>query len=229
MKSMQTRFTARAQLGVLGVAAVCLLAMACAAPSGGSAGPTTTTTTSTTFPWSPPTGVWFGLNMTCSFYVLGNYYSFPQSATVNIEAPATVNAGENFDIWVSPGEFTVPTVVQGYTVKSLKWMTIRYPLPSNVEFVDSVMSAGIDSGTGYPSLKIENGYMVYRVPGPFAPGATVQMPKDRLTFTATGLPGSTIETRMSTLANTAVFDLASVTSTCFPDIPGQVFTSTEIV
>ncbi len=228
MGSKSQKFTGRVLGAIVGVAALSLLAMACAPPGGGGpAGPTTTT--STTLPWSPPTGQWFGVNMTCYFSVSGTYYDFPQPASVNIEAPATVNAGETFNITVTPGTFTVPTVVEGYAVQNVKWMTIRYPLPDNVQFVDSVMSAGIDMGPGYPSLSIEGEFMVYRVPGPFAPGSTVQMPKDRLTFTATGDPGSTIETRMHTLSNVAQFDLASVGNTCYPDNSDRVFTTTEIM
>ncbi len=226
MASKSHKFSGRVLGAIVGVAALSLLAMACAPPGGGPAAPTTTT--STTLPWSPPTGQWFGVNMTCYFNVFGSYYNFAQYATVNIEAPATVNAGEDFDITVTPGTFVVPTVVEGYAVENLKWMTIRYPLPNNVQFVDSVMSAGIDMGPGYPSLSIEGGFMVYRVPGPFVPGSTVQMPKDRLTFTATGVPGSTVETRMHTLSNVAQFDLASVSNTCHPDDSDRVFTTTVI-
>ena len=78
------------------------------------------------------------------------------------------------------------------------------------------------------SLKIENGFMVYRVPGPFVPGSTVQMPAVRVTFKATGLPGSAVETRLESLSNVAKFELASVGSTCFPDTPNQLFWTTLI-
>lgn len=218
----------RAWAGVGLVAALSLLAMACVQPSSGPAGPTTTT--STTLPWSPPTGPqWFGFSLTCNFYVGGQWYNFPEYPTVHIQAPDQVVEGEQFYLTITPGTFNVPTVVQGFALEHLRWMTIRYPMPLNVDFVDSVMSAGIDMGPGYPSLSVEGDYLVYRVPGPFEPGATVQMPKVRLELQATGVPGSTIETRMQSLSNVAQFALGSVSNTCGHDDPDRVFTTTEII
>ncbi len=211
-----------------GVVGLCLLALACAPQPGAAPVATTTTTTSTTLPWSTPTGQWTNLDLTCNVYVLGAYYSFPQYASVNVDAPATVNAGETFDMTVAPGPFIVPSEVQGYALQAVRGFTIRFPLSPNVEFVDSVMSAGIDMGPGYPSLKIEGNQIVYRVPGPFVPGATVQMPKVRLTFTATGAPGSTIQTSMNQLTNVADFALGSVDSACYPNNSNLVFWVTTI-
>lgn len=212
----------------MAVAALSLFAMACA-PQPGGGGTATTTTTTSTLPWTEPTGQWFGFNLTCYFNVFGQSYNFPQFVTANIDAPATVPAGDTFTMVITPGPYVVPTEVQGFALQQLQYMTIRYPLPDNVNFVDSIMTAGIDSGPGYPSLKVENGYLVYRVPGPFTPGATVQMPGTHVYLEATGIPGSFIETRFQSLSSTAVFGLATVGSTCLPDNPGTVFTTTEII
>lgn len=235
MGSVQQKSSGRVLAVLISAVTLSVLAVACVAPSGGGGGvpgPTTTsttTTTSSTIPFSPPTGQWFGLNMTCYFSVFGSFYNFAQSAFVNVEAPATVNAGDTFDITVTPGTFNVPTVVQGYTVSSVDSFTIRFPLSPNVQFVDSLMSSGINMGSGYPSLTVEEGFLVYRVPGPLAAGSTVQMPKDRLTFIASGAPGSTIETRMQTLSNVARFPQGSVGNTCYPDVPNMLFTTTAIL
>ena len=228
MGSVHRKFSGWMLVVVVGAGALSLLAMACAPPSGGGPVATTTTTTSTTLPWTTPTGQWSGFDLTCYFSVFGTYYDFPQSATANVEAPITVSPGQTFNITVTPGPFTVPTVVQGFAVQNVNSFTIRYALSPNVRFVDSVMSAGFSMGPGYPSLSLEGGYLVYRVPGPFAPGSTVQMPRDRLTFTATGAPGSTIETRMESLSNVADFGTASVGNTCIPNNPNLVFTTTII-
>jgi hypothetical protein len=219
----------RVWVGVGVTAILGLLLMACVSPSsGGPVGPTTTT--STTLPWSEPTGPqWFGFSLTCNFYVAGQWYNFPEYPTVHIQAPTQVVEGEQFYLTITPGTFDVPTVVEGFALQHLRWMTIRYPMPLNVDFVDSVMSAGIDMGPGYPSLSLEGDYLVYRVPGPFAPGDKVQMPKVRLELRATGVPGSIIETRMQSLTNVAQFALGSVSNTCNHDDPGRVFTTTEII
>jgi hypothetical protein len=137
------------------------------------AGPTTTTSTTSTLPWSEPTGVWTFLNLTCAVNVFGVNYTFPQFASVNVEAPPTVDQGETFDMMVAPGPFVVPTSVEGFALTSMTSLTIRFPLSPNVAFVDSVMSAGINMGPGYPSVTIQGSTLIYRVPGPFVPGSTV--------------------------------------------------------
>ena len=218
---------------LVGAVTMSVVAVACVAPQGGGGdpGPTTTsttTTTSSTIPYTPPTGLWFPLNLTCYFNVFGSFYNFAQSAYVNVEAPATVNPGQQFDITLTPGTFNVPAVVQGYSINTVDSFTIRFPMPANVQFVDSLMSSGFNMGSGYPSLTVDSGYLVYTVPGPFVPGTVVQMPKDRLTFQAIGASGSTIETRLETISNIARFDLGSVGNTCYPAVSLQLFTTTTI-
>lgn len=209
----------------LGMVVVSALVVACA-PNPDGSGPTTTT--STTLPWSDPTGVWTPFSMTCSADVFGTVYRFPQAASVNVEAPLTVTQGQTFEMMVAPGPFVIPTNVQGYDLSAMSAVAIRFPLSPNVQFVDSVMSAGKNMGPGYPSLTIEGTDMVYRVPGPFAPGSTVQMPKVRLTFKATGAPGSSVEVRMTSLSSTASVSIIGVPNTCTPDAPNPLFWATTI-
>jgi hypothetical protein len=214
-------------VAVVGVSAV---VMACAPPTTpGGGGTTTTTTTSTTLPWSEPTGVWTYFDMTCSVPVLGTTYTFPQSASVNVEAPATVAQGSTFDMMVAPGVFQVPTAVQGFNLVNLTNFTIRFPLSPNVTLVDTVMSAGINMGPGYPSVTKVGTDLIYKVPGPLAPGALVQLPKVRLTVTASGPVGSTIVTKLTTLSNVANFGVATVTDTCRPNNTALTFWTTTIV
>jgi len=239
MGSVRREFSGRGRgrglVILVGAVTLSVFAVACVPPRGGVGGPagptttSTTTTTSSTIPFTPPTGQWFSLDMTCYFKVLSTFYNFPQSAFVNVEAPATVSPGETFDITVTPGTFNVPTVAQGYVVKTVDSFTILFPLSPNVQFVDSLMSSGVNMGPGYPSLSVDGGYLVYRVPGPLAPGTEVQMPKDRLTFIATGPSGSTVQTRLQTLSNVARFDAGSVGNTCYPNTPNLVFTTTTII
>ncbi|MCZ7627928.1 MAG: hypothetical protein M5U19_01985 [Microthrixaceae bacterium] len=163
-------------MAVIGVVTASLVMAACA-PKPSNPGVTTTTTTSTTLPWSEPTGVWTPFSMTCSVNVLGTNYYFPQDASVNVEAPLTVAQGETFDMMVAPGPFVIPSNVQGYNLSSMSSVTIRFPLSSNVQFVDSVMSAGINMGPGYPSLTISGTDMLYRGPGPSSPAQPCRCPR----------------------------------------------------
>jgi hypothetical protein len=213
-------------MAAVGTVLVSALLVACAPQPGGT--PPPPTTTSTTLPWSEPTGTWTFFDMTCSANVLGTLYPFAQAASVNVEAPLTVQQGETFDMTVAPGPFVVPTNVQGFDLTSMSSVRIRFPLSSNAQFVDSVMSAGINMGSGYPSLTIVGTDMVYRVPGPLAPGSTVQMPKVRVTLTATGDPGSTIEVRKTTLSSVAKVGGVDVPSTCAPNQPNPLFWATTI-
>jgi hypothetical protein len=225
MGSVTRIISVRSMLAV-GTVLVSALVVACAPQPGGTPGPTTTT--STTLPWSEPTGVWTSFNMTCAAEVLGTSYPFAQAASVNVEAPLTVQQGDTFDMMVAPGPFVVPTNVQGFDLSSMSSVTIRFPLSPNAQFVDSVMSAGINMGPGYPSLTIVGTDMVYRVPGPLVPGSTVQMPKVRVTLTATGAPGSTIEVRKTALSSVANVSGFAVPSTCVPNAPNPLFWATTI-
>lgn len=228
MKSLRRMSSVRAHLAVA-VLGVCAVVLACAPQPSGTPGTTTTTTTTSTIPWSEPVGDWTYFDLTCSVNVYGTYYTYPQSASVNVEAPSVVSPGETFDMMVAPGPFIVPTNVQGYSLVDLRAFQIRFPMSPNMTLVDSVMSAGINMGPGYPSFKLQGGYLVYTVPGPFVPGSTVQMPKVRLTVTASGPSGSPIELTMNRLTNVANFGAASVGSACYPNAPAPVFWTVWIV
>jgi hypothetical protein len=224
------RKSVRAHLAVA-VAGLCAVALACAPQTGGGGPPrsTTTTTTTSTIPWSEPVGLWTYFDLTCSVNVYGTYYTFPQTASVNVEAPYVVSQGETFDMMVAPGPFIVPTNVQGYSLVDLRAFQIRFPMSPNMTLVDSVMSAGNNMGPGYPSFSLQGDFLVYTVPGPFVPGSEVQLPKVRLTVTATGPSGSTIETRMDRLTNVANFGVTTVGSGCYPNDPDPLFWSTAIL
>lgn len=228
MESVRRKSSVRA-LFALGIVAVSALALACApqTPSGPPA-TTTTTTTSTTLPWSTPTGVWTGFNLTCYVNVLGTNYTFPQSASVNVDAPASVAAGSTFFMTVAPGPFTSPTNVQGFDLTGIQNFTIRFPISPNLQVLDTVLSAGINIGTGYPNVSVANGLITYTVPGPFVAGQTVQMPKVRLEVKAIGTPGSTIQTKMTNLSNVATFTVGAVDVICYPDNPNLIFWTTTI-
>ncbi|MEI2699454.1 MAG: hypothetical protein V9E94_14355 [Microthrixaceae bacterium] len=213
-------------MAAIGVAVVAAVAVACA-PNPNDPG-TTTTTTSTTMPWSDPVGVWSHFTMPCSANVFGMPQPFSQSASINVEAPVSVKQGATFEMMVAPGPFIIPANVSGYDLASLSDVAIRFPVSPNAQFVDSVLSAGKNMGPGYPSVKMEGTDLVYRVPGPFTPGATVQMPKVKLTFKATGPVGGGIDVRMTSMTSTATVSIISVPVSCTPNPPNPLFWSTSI-
>jgi hypothetical protein len=95
-------------------------------------------------------------------------------------------------------------------------------------FVDAAMTSGTNMGPGYPSFSVDAGQMIYRVPGPFAPDSSVQLPAIRLTAEATGAVGSTIETKMTNLLNVAQFEVTHVGPSCIPNVCDIEFATTTI-
>ncbi|NMM87630.1 hypothetical protein B2J88_25280, partial [Rhodococcus sp. SRB_17] len=67
-----------------------------------------------------------------------------QEATVVADAPASVNAGEEFDVIITPPPISVPNSVSGASVKSISRVKIDVDVPANAEFV----SGAIVPGTG---------------------------------------------------------------------------------
>lgn len=225
MGSMKRVGAGRLALAMGAVAITGLMASCAPEPTGP---PAPTTTTSTTLPWSDPVGTWTWFNLGCSVNVLGTNYPFSQAASVNIEAPHVVAQGETFNVMLAPGPFVIPTNVQGFDLTGLSAVTIRFPLSPNVEFVDSVMSAGINMGPGYPGVRKEGTDLVYNVPGPFAPGATVQMPKVRVTLKATGAAGSAVQFRLASLSSVASVGAITVPNVCTPPAPNPLLWSIAI-
>lgn len=211
----------RAALAI-GALAVGGLSAACA-PNPNDPPPPTTTST---IPWETPTGQWVGFTMSCSADVFGTLYPFTQAASVNVNMPATVEQGETFTMTLAPGPFVIPTNVSGYDLSGMQDITIRFPLSPNLTWVDGVMSASTNTGPGYPDISFDGTDVVYKVPGPFVPGATVQMPLVKITVTATGEVGSVAEVRMRSLAATATVAIIGVNSVCTP--PNQVYGTTTI-
>jgi hypothetical protein len=229
--SVRRRLWLRGTL-LAGLAVMPLVALACTPSGGGGGGGGVTfvpTTTSTTLPWTDPVGFKTDFTMNCSVYVAGSYHTFTQSASVIVDAPDFVSQGETFYITIAPGTWVVPSDIQGYSVDHIGHFAIAFLLSPNVEFVDSVMTAGINMGPGYPSLSVADGMMTYQVPGPFQPaGTVVQMPAVRLQLKATGAPGSRIDTKMAWLRNVATFPAGSVGNLCTLVNPTQLFGTTWI-
>lgn len=217
-----TRFgSVRAALAV--VAVVVAGSAAACAPNPNDPPPPTTTST---IPWERPVGQWTGFTMSCQADVFGTKYPFNQAASVNVNTPATVAQGQTFTMTVAPGPFVIPTNVSGYDLTGMSDITIRFPLPPALTWVDGVMSASTNTGTGYPSIGFDGTDVVYRVPGPFTPGTTVQMPLVKLLVTASGPVGSSAEVRMRSLSATASVGIIGVGSVCTP--PAQVYGTTTI-
>lgn len=183
-------------------------------------------TTTSTIPWETPTGQWTGFTMACEADVFGTKYPFTQAASVNVNTPSTVAQGETFTMILAPGPFVIPTNVSGYDLSAMSDIVIRFPLSPNLTWVDGNMSASTNTGTGYPDISFDGTDVVYKVPGPFTPGATVQMPLVKIKVTASGPVGSSAEIRMRSLSATATVAIIGVGSVCTP--PNQLFGATAI-
>jgi hypothetical protein len=212
------------------VAGVSALAIACVQqPAGPGGPPRETTTTTSTIPWFDPIGEWTYFDLTCWVNVAGTSYNFPQSASVNYDAPSVLHQGDTFVMTVAPGPFIVPTQAQGYTLQKMNNFVIEFPISPNATFVDAWMSDGTNLGTGGPSVSFSNGKLIYKVPGALAPGSTVQMPLAQVKLIASGEPGSTIETKMNKLSNVSNFGVGTVGTNCFPNDPNLLFGTVFII
>lgn len=157
-----------------------------------------------------------------------------QSATADFTAPATVAPRTPYDVVITSEPQTVPSEYGGYTLKEIRNITAKVPVPANSTFVTATISGDVPGGA--TTWSVSGGNVLIKVPGPIPAGATYAIP----TVTATlksGRSGS-IDYRLGGtsysdpgLTFTAVasvgFDV-NVPVACYPD-PNPVVTSTLIV
>lgn len=157
--------------------------------------------------------------------------TIPQS--VEVVAPETVASGGAFDIVIKPGPVTVPTSVNGVTVKSVKNLALKVLIPDNVTFTGADLSGG-DVGT--PTITVAGNVATLKAAGPFAAGQPFALPQVTAHVVA-GAPG-TVETHLGgtsyadpalTLTTTAnvLVDVDAPTS-CYPE-KDPILSTTTIV
>ncbi|MCX5044614.1 Ig-like domain-containing protein [Aldersonia sp. NBC_00410] len=69
-----------------------------------------------------------------------------QAATITVDMPATVNAGEAFDVVITPPPITVPNKMSIATVASISRIKIDTMVPDNATFLGAEVVAGTGSG-----------------------------------------------------------------------------------
>ncbi|MCJ0898302.1 Ig-like domain-containing protein [Rhodococcus sp. ARC_M13] len=69
-----------------------------------------------------------------------------QLATVSAEAPASVNAGDEFDVIITPPPISVPNSVSGASVKSVSRIKIDVDIPQNAEYLGGEIVPGTSVG-----------------------------------------------------------------------------------
>ncbi|CAL9457360.1 hypothetical protein SUDANB95_02551 [Actinosynnema sp. ALI-1.44] len=159
-------------------------------------------------------------------------FTFTQNAEVT--APATVAPGGGLTVVIDPAPNTVPTSVNGYTVRRVQTLALKVPIPANSTYVSATLSGGSNVGT--TSLSVSGGIATLSASGPIAGGATFELPTVTVQLTA-GASG-TIQTKLHGtsysdpgLTFTAVVSSfignVNVPTRCYPD-PNPVITTTTI-
>ena len=152
--------------------------------------PPTTTTTSTTTPPAEP--VRTAVDMSCYTEAAGQTSTDANYTGATVLAPATVQAGSDFTVELTPDPMNVPTSGGGYPIGYIANVSYRFTVPAGATYVGATLSGGSSLGTGTPTVGVSGGKVVLTVPGTLAPGVAAVFPKITVTFQATGAPGSTI-------------------------------------
>jgi dehydratase len=166
----------------------------------------------------------------------------PQQLTlptsVQADAPATVTAGQAFEVTLATDPITVPSDAGGKKVNNLRNLALKFPVPANSTYQSATLTGGSNIGSGTPTVSQAGNVVTVTVPGPLAAGSTIQLPVLHLNLTAAGEPNTTIDTRLAGsgytdpaltfTANVKVaFFSVDVPASCFAN-PSPTFTSTTI-
>jgi dehydratase len=169
---------------------------------------------------------------------IGGPQQLPLTTSIQAEAPATVAAGGTFEASLAPDPITVPPQAGGFAVNKLTNLVLKVPVPQGSTFQAASLTGGSNLGSGIPTVSQADNVVTVTVPGPLAGGSTFQLPVLHLTLTASGAPGTQVETRlagtgyddpgMTFTANVQVgiFPI-DVPTFCFAN-PSPTFTSTGI-
>ncbi|MFF3940486.1 cyclase [Streptomyces phaeofaciens] len=178
------------------------------------------------------------LNLDCQAKPpIGSAQTLTLAAGVDGTAPDTVPSGSSFSATLATQPMTVPGSVSGYTIKSIKNIALRAPVPANATLTGTSLSGGSGTGSGTPTVTVSGGEIVMTVPGPINGGQSFTLPTLTLDLTAAA-SGGVIETRLSgtsysspgltfTASVPILFTTVSVPTSCFPS-PNPVLTSTTI-
>lgn len=187
---------------------------------------------------SPASAAGTSLNLACQAKPpIGSAQTFNLAAGVDATAPATVASSSSFNITLATEQMTVPGSVSGYTVKSIKNIVLKAPVPAGATLNGVSLSGGSGTGSGTPSVTVSGGQIVMTVPGPINGGATFTLPALALALTA-GASGSTVQTQLAgtsysnpgltfTASVPILFTTVSVPTSCYPS-PNPVLSTTTV-
>jgi len=155
---------------------------------------------------------------------------------VDAKAPATVrpNTGFTIAVFLKPG--SLPGEVKGFTLREVRDLSLRVPIPANSSYI----SARLLGGSGLnstPTVQLDGGVAVIKVPGPISGGASYQLPTLSVRLKS-GARGTVIETRLKgtgyddpglTLQAKIKWKFFTITSpvACYPD-PNPALTRTVV-
>lgn len=155
---------------------------------------------------------------------------------VDAKAPATVPPNTRFTIAVDLKPGALPGEVKGFQLKEVRDLSLRVPIPANSSYVSARLSGG--SGlNSTPTVHLEHGDAVVKVPGPIPGGANYRLPSLSVRLKS-GRRGAVIETRLKgtsyddpglTLQAKIKWKFVTITApvSCFPD-PNPALTRTVV-
>ncbi|MER7011834.1 cyclase [Saccharopolyspora sp. NPDC000359] len=178
----------------------------------------------------------FDVNFDCSGAspVGEQQFDFQQGADVT--APDTVAPGGALDIVIDPAVNTVPSEVNGFTVKRIEGLDLKIPIPANSTFVSADLAGGSGLGPNPPTFTVDGDVATLHLDGPLEGGAEFELPT--VTAHLTAGDSGTIETKLHgtsyddpgltfTAAVSSIIGDVDVPSRCFPN-PNPVLTTTTI-
>jgi dehydratase len=156
--------------------------------------------------------------------------------TVEATAPATAAPGSALDVVVDPAPGTVPSDVNGNTIKRIHTFVLKVPVPTNSTLTSVDLTGGSGLGDTPPEWSEAGGVVTISFEGPIAGGATYELPTvtAHLTAGASGtidssLYGTSFDDpglTFTAVVGSIIGDISAPTS-CFPN-PSPVLTSTTI-
>ncbi|MGP4018854.1 cyclase [Saccharopolyspora sp. 5N708] len=178
----------------------------------------------------------FDINFDCAGDSPVGEQQFSLQQAADVTAPATVAPGGALDVLIDPGLNTLPSEVNGYTVKRVEGIDLRIPIPANSTFVSADLTGGSNLGPNPPTFTVDGGVATLHLDGPIPGGSEFELPT--VTVHLTAGPSGAIETKLhgtshddpgltfTAVVSTIIGD-TNVPSRCFPN-PNPVLTTTTI-
>ncbi|SDH38487.1 dehydratase [Lentzea fradiae] len=114
---------------------------------------------------------------------VGQTSDFTLDQGVDASAPASVAAGGALTVTIDPAPNTIPSEAGGRTVREIKGLALRLPVPANSTFRSASLSGGAGLG-GTPTIALSGSDVVLSVPGPIRGGASFELPTVTINLTA---------------------------------------------